>query len=231
MFGSSVLVRERSVSHPGGAVPPEFLMTRDQWDRLQSSFERYEVTCGLYRNQPFQDRLFPVGAVLRIIGRWEFDTLEKGLMQRIDALNLFVKDVYGPAHIVKDKVVPADFLDPLAFREDSMLDSLDRPHLFRIREVVEYLYAFWVAVEDTGEELEVALAHFGRFVERLDLASRLGHDAARQRAWKTRLSRLASVLAVDVPVERIPDAETPEERAEALIGVNRLFQEAYTHGS
>ena len=113
----------------------------------------------------------------------------------------------------------------------SMLDSLDRPDLFRIREVVEYLYAFWVAVEDTGEELEVALAHFGRFVERLDLALRLGHNAARQRAWKTRLSRLSSVLAVDVPVEHIPDAETPEERADALIGVNRLFQEAYTHGS
>ena len=110
MFGNSVLVRERSVSHPGGAVPPEFLLTRDQRDRLQSSFERYAVTFGLYRNQQFQDRLFPFGAVPRIIGRWEFDTLEKGLIQRIDALNLFLKDVYGPAHIVKDKVVPADFL-------------------------------------------------------------------------------------------------------------------------
>ncbi|HUX49816.1 MAG TPA: circularly permuted type 2 ATP-grasp protein [Spirochaetia bacterium] len=110
MFGNSVLVRERSGSHPGGAVVPEFLLTRDQRDRLQSSFERYAVTFGLYRNQQFQDRLFPFGAVPRIIGRWEFDTLEKGLMQRIDALNLFLKDVYGPAHIVKDKVVPADFL-------------------------------------------------------------------------------------------------------------------------
>ncbi|HUX49817.1 MAG TPA: alpha-E domain-containing protein [Spirochaetia bacterium] len=113
----------------------------------------------------------------------------------------------------------------------SMLDSLEQPDLFRIRAVVEYLYAFWGAFEDTGDETEVALAHFGRLVERLDLALQLGHDTGQQRAWKARLHRLSSVLAVDVPAERIPDAETPEERAEALLSVNRLFQEAYTHGS
>jgi uncharacterized circularly permuted ATP-grasp superfamily protein len=86
------------------------MLTREQRDRLKASFERYAVTFGLYKNEQFQDRLFPFGAVPRILGRWEFDTLEKGLIQRIDALNLFLADVYGPARIVADGVVPADFL-------------------------------------------------------------------------------------------------------------------------
>jgi uncharacterized alpha-E superfamily protein len=113
----------------------------------------------------------------------------------------------------------------------SMLDSLTRPDLFRIREVVEYLYAFWGAFEDAGDETEVAIAHFGRLVERLDLSLRLGQNEAGRRSWARKLERLGAVLDVEVPVASIPDPQTPAERREAVRRVNALFLEVFPHGS
>lgn len=46
----------------------------------------------------------------RIIGKEEFSYLERGLKQRVTALNLFLKDVYGKKQIISDGVVPADFV-------------------------------------------------------------------------------------------------------------------------
>ena len=40
----------------------------------------------------------------------EFRILEKGLIQRVDALNLFLKDIYGEKKIIKDQVVPEEFV-------------------------------------------------------------------------------------------------------------------------
>lgn len=40
----------------------------------------------------------------------EFDRLEKGLKQRVTALNLFLGDIYSGKKIVKDGVVPEDFI-------------------------------------------------------------------------------------------------------------------------
>ena len=45
-----------------------------------------------------------------MIGKEEFDYLEKGLKQRVAALNLFLKDIYNEKKILKDKVIPEEFI-------------------------------------------------------------------------------------------------------------------------
>lgn len=46
----------------------------------------------------------------RIITKKEFQMLEAGLIQRVDALNLYLKDIYGEKQIIRDGIVPEDFV-------------------------------------------------------------------------------------------------------------------------
>lgn len=71
---------------------------------------RYGVKFGLYKNGEFHEQLFPFDAIPRVIPHEDFQYLEKGLIQRVDALNMFLKDVYGDKKIIKDGVVPEEFV-------------------------------------------------------------------------------------------------------------------------
>lgn len=71
---------------------------------------RFGVKFGIYKNGEFHEQLFPFDAIPRVITRKEFQMLEKGLIQRVDALNLFLKDIYGEKKIIKDHVVPEEFV-------------------------------------------------------------------------------------------------------------------------
>ncbi len=71
---------------------------------------RYGVKFGLYKNNEFIEQLFPYDPLPRVIPADEFKELEEGLAQRVKALNLFLKDIYTAKQIVKDNVVPPDFV-------------------------------------------------------------------------------------------------------------------------
>lgn len=71
---------------------------------------RFGVKFGIYKNGEFHEQLFPFDAIPRVITGEEFRILEKGLIQRVDALNLFLKDIYGEKKIIKDQVVPEEFV-------------------------------------------------------------------------------------------------------------------------
>ena len=71
---------------------------------------RHGVKFGLYKNGTFHEQLFPFDAIPRVIPHKDFEYLEKGLIQRVDALNLFLQDVYGDKKIVKDGVIPEEFV-------------------------------------------------------------------------------------------------------------------------
>ena len=62
---------------------------------INDQLARYGVKFGLYKNGTFQERLFPFDPLPRVITAQEFEILNKGLVQRVNALNLFLKDVYG----------------------------------------------------------------------------------------------------------------------------------------
>ncbi|MCI8268263.1 MAG: circularly permuted type 2 ATP-grasp protein [Lachnospiraceae bacterium] len=71
---------------------------------------RYGVKFGIYKNREFHEQLFPFDPLPRVIPAEEFHYLEKGLVQRVDALNFFLVDIYGEKKIVKDGVIPEDFI-------------------------------------------------------------------------------------------------------------------------
>ena len=57
------------------------------------------------------DRSWPFDIVPRIIPKSEWDVIEKGLKQRVKALNMFIDDLYHDQNIVKDGVFPAEVLE------------------------------------------------------------------------------------------------------------------------
>jgi len=79
-------------------------------DKINELLARYGVKFGIYKNNIFKEQLFPFDSIPRIIEHKEFSHLEKGLKQRVMALNLFLKDIYSKKQIVKDGIVPEDFI-------------------------------------------------------------------------------------------------------------------------
>ncbi len=67
------------------------------------------------------DRSWPFDIIPRIIAKSEWDGIEKGLKQRVKALNLFIDDLYHEQKIVKDKVFPKELLaNSVNFRKECM---------------------------------------------------------------------------------------------------------------
>jgi uncharacterized circularly permuted ATP-grasp superfamily protein len=70
------------------------------------SFLLQGITFTVYADARGVERLFPFDLVPRIIPRSEWDRVERGLAQRVVALNLFLQDVYGPQRILRDGTIP-----------------------------------------------------------------------------------------------------------------------------
>ncbi len=79
-------------------------------DNINRLLARYGVKFGIYKNNEFKEQLFPFDAIPRVIGHDEFAYLEKGLKQRVMALNMFLYDIYHDKKIVHDGVIPEDFI-------------------------------------------------------------------------------------------------------------------------
>lgn len=93
-----------------GAMSMKHLQLLEHTDIVNELLARYGVKFGIYKNNVFNEQLFPFDAIPRIIEEAEFAYLERGLKQRVVALNLFLKDIYSKKQIVKDGVVPEDFI-------------------------------------------------------------------------------------------------------------------------
>ena len=82
----------------------------DHTEDINRLLARYGVKFGIYKNNEFHEQLFPFDPLPRIISAEEFAFLDKGLSQRVTALNLFLADIYSDKKIIKDGVIPADFV-------------------------------------------------------------------------------------------------------------------------
>ncbi|MEI6861780.1 MAG: circularly permuted type 2 ATP-grasp protein [Verrucomicrobiota bacterium] len=74
------------------------------------AFLRQGVTFNVYGDSQGAERIFPFDLMPRIIPAREWEHLEAGLVQRITALNLFLRDIYHEQHILKDGTIPADYV-------------------------------------------------------------------------------------------------------------------------
>jgi uncharacterized circularly permuted ATP-grasp superfamily protein len=72
------------------------------------------ITFTVYSDGSNIDRAWPFDIIPRIIAGQEWSSIERGLIQRLRALNLFIDDVYNEQRIVADGVVPAELIDGAA---------------------------------------------------------------------------------------------------------------------
>ena len=104
----------RDVLHPHyqpllkhfAALPPDELQRRKQAADL--SFLNQGITFTVYGRDEGTERIFPYDLLPRIITSEEWAVVERGLTQRIVALNLFLKDIYNEGRILDDGIVPRE---------------------------------------------------------------------------------------------------------------------------
>lgn len=69
------------------------------------------VTFTVYSNTEGTEKIFPFDLIPRIVPAAEWAKLEAGLTQRMQALNLFLNDIYGGQRILREGVIPAEMVE------------------------------------------------------------------------------------------------------------------------
>jgi uncharacterized circularly permuted ATP-grasp superfamily protein len=87
----------------GGMIPAQFEERRQHADL---SFLLQGITFTVYSDGRGTERLFPFDLIPRIIPNSEWQRIDRGLSQRVVALNLFLQDVYGKQRIFADRQIP-----------------------------------------------------------------------------------------------------------------------------
>ncbi len=108
MFESPNRVREhyRPVFDTLMALPADEIRRRKQ--SADMSFLNQGITFTVYGRREGTERIFPYDLLPRIVTNAEWTRIEQGLIQRITALNLFLKDIYNDGKILSDGVVPRE---------------------------------------------------------------------------------------------------------------------------
>ena len=122
--------------------PPELLEARRR--QAEILFRRIGITFAVYGAAEATERLIPFDIVPRVISHAEWTRLEQGLRQRVQVLNDFLADLYGPQECVRSGVVPAELIwkNP-QFR----LEAVKRPPPHGI-----YVHVAGIDVVRTGED-------------------------------------------------------------------------------
>jgi len=89
------------------ASPDELRQRQLEADR---AFLTQGITFTVYGDDQGTERIFPFDLLPRILTGSEWDTLERGLAQRLTAVNLFLKDIYHEGRILAERVVPPELV-------------------------------------------------------------------------------------------------------------------------
>jgi uncharacterized circularly permuted ATP-grasp superfamily protein len=98
----------RALSQFIDSLPPGELQRRQQV--AERALLHMGITFNVYGDSAGTERIFPFDVVPRIVTASEWEVIERGLKQRIRALNLFIDDIYHRQLIIKDRVVPAEIV-------------------------------------------------------------------------------------------------------------------------
>ena len=105
-----------------GSVKPHYKLFRERiekigWKKLnylQHSTDRAQLSLGMtfnvYSDNQGMERILHLDIIPRIIDGNDWADLEKGLEQRIRALNLFIDDIYNKQKVLKDKIIPKELI-------------------------------------------------------------------------------------------------------------------------
>lgn len=86
---------------------PDFQERRQSADLV---FINQGITFSVYADRRGVEKIFPFDLIPRPIAAHEWQTLETGLLQRIQAINFFLFDVYHDRRILREKIVPEDLV-------------------------------------------------------------------------------------------------------------------------
>ncbi|MEO6846937.1 MAG: circularly permuted type 2 ATP-grasp protein [Chthoniobacterales bacterium] len=132
-------------------------MSPEDFERKRKLAERSYLNQGItftvYNDNQGMERIFPLDLIPRIIPAKEWDVLERGLTQRIQALNLFLRDVYHEQKILKEGIVPAELvLSACHYRKE--MEGFDVPHDIYIHicgtDLIRDANGSYLVLEDNG---------------------------------------------------------------------------------
>lgn len=103
-------------------TPPGELQRRQQ--AAETAFRQLGITFAVYGDSDAAERIIPFDIVPRIFLQSEWQRLSEGLVQRVEAINAFLEDIYGDARILKEGIVPPELV---------LLNDQFRPEVNRIR--------------------------------------------------------------------------------------------------
>ena len=130
MQATSTTVREhyRTYDQWLGRQPRELMQMRRE--EAEMIFRRVGITFAVYGDKDSgegTERLIPFDLIPRVIPAGEWREMEKGLRQRVTALNRFIHDIYHGQEILKAGLVPREQIQHNAqFRPEMM--GVDVPH-------------------------------------------------------------------------------------------------------
>ncbi len=133
------------------SLPPEEFSQRRQ--SVDLSFLRQGITFNVYGDAQGAEKIFPFDLVPRIIPASEWDFLERGLIQRIQALNLFLHDLYHEQKVVQDGIVPPYYvLSGKHFRREFVNFKVPKDIYIHVcgTDLIRGPAGEWMVLEDNG---------------------------------------------------------------------------------
>jgi len=79
--------------------------------KAEELFRKVGITFNVYGEDEAEERLIPFDLMPRIIDSKEWKLIEKGITQRLIALNMFLEDVYSKQNIVKENIIPSKLIN------------------------------------------------------------------------------------------------------------------------
>ena len=144
-------------------------------ERVTRSFSNEGISFQVYGDTEGEERIIPVDCVPRVLTGADWRFLDKGLTQRLKALNLFLEDIYNDARIIEDGVIPTDMvLGCPQYRTE--MRGFSAPH------------GTWVAV--CGTDLVRTNDGFRVLEDNLRVPSGVSYMIANRKAVKASMRRL-----------------------------------------
>ena len=144
-------------------------------ERVTRSFSNEGISFQVYGDTEGEERIIPVDCVPRVVTADDWRFLDKGLTQRLKALNLFLEDIYNDARIIEDGVIPVDMvLGCPQYRTE--MKGFSAPH------------GTWVAV--CGTDLVRTNDGFRVLEDNLRVPSGVSYMIANRKAVKASMRRL-----------------------------------------
>ena len=103
-------------------TPPDDLRRRQE--AAETTFRQLGITFAVYGDSDASERIIPFDIVPRVFLADEWARLSEGLIQRVEAINMFLDDIYGKQEIMKAGVLPDDLI---------FLNAQFRPEIVGIR--------------------------------------------------------------------------------------------------